>query len=549
MDRHPRQRWALDQRAVVGAVYVVTMFTSILDSTVVNVALPTMARDFHVGTSSIEWVVTGYLLSLAAFIPASGWLGDRIGTKRVFLAALLLFTVASALCGQAHSVTELVVFRVLQGAGGGMLMPVGTAMLFRAFPPHQRARATSILIIPTVVAPASGPVLGGLLVDTLSWRWVFYVNVPIGLAALVFGAVYLHEHREPPRGRFDLGGFVLAGVGLPLVLYAISQAPVVGWGAPEVIGTLLGGLACFAALVPWELRRHDPMLRLGLLGDRLFALCNLTGVFAYASFLGILFVLPLFFQEGRGTSALVSGLTTFPEAVGVAVSSQLVARVYPRLGPRRLMAGGLVGVAVGMVALALVGHGTSLWWVRLIVFAMGGSMSFVFVSLQTATFARVTPADTGQASAIYNTQRQVASAVGVAVLASVLTAVTPKVGTGSASTGPADLAGFHAAFAAAAGLAVVGALVALWVRDADASGTMRSGPGRDSGSGAGGDDGQGAAGPADVPVGVVGQGDVPDLDGPALPDGGGHGGEGAVAHRPEVAGVQLDAHHLVAGGH
>ena len=463
---------------VVGIVYVVTMFTSILDSTVVNVALPTMARDFHVGTSSIQWVVTGYLLSLAVFIPVSGWVGDRIGTKRVFLAALALFTVASALCGQAQSVTELVIFRVLQGAGGGMLMPVGTAMLYRAFPPHERARATSILIIPTVVAPASGPVIGGLLVDALSWRWVFYVNVPIGIAALAFGALYLHEHREPPRGTFDLLGFGLAGVGLPLVLYAISQGPEVGWGAPEVVGTLLGGLACFGVLVPWELRHHDPMLRLGLLRDRLFALCTLTGVFGFASFLGILFVLPLFFQEGLGVSPLVSGLTTFPEAVGVAAASQLVARVYPRVGPRRLMAGGLVGVAVAMLLLTLAGHGTSLWWVRLIIFGMGASMSFVFVSLQTATFARISPADTGQASAIFNTQRQVSSALGVAVLASVLTAVTPTVGTGPTPvTGAVDLAGFHAAFAAAAVIAVIGAVAALWIRDADAANTMHPGPG------------------------------------------------------------------------
>ncbi|HEX3947998.1 MAG TPA: MFS transporter, partial [Acidimicrobiales bacterium] len=163
---------SIDQKVVVGVVYVVAMFTTILDSTVVNVALPSMARDFHVHTASIEWVVTGYLLSLAVFIPASGWIGDRVGTKRIFLLALLLFTVASALCGLASSLGELVAFRILQGVGGGMLMPVGTAMLYRAFPPAQRARANAILIVPTVVAPAAGPVLGGLLVDTLSWRWV-----------------------------------------------------------------------------------------------------------------------------------------------------------------------------------------------------------------------------------------------------------------------------------------------------------------------------------------------------------------------------------------
>lgn len=473
IDRQPKRRWELDQRMVVGAVYVAAMFVSIMDSTIVNVALPTMARDFHVHTASVEWVVTGYLLSLAVFIPASGWVGDRIGTKRLFLMALFLFTVASALCGLASSLGELVAFRILQGAGGGMLMPVGTAMLYRAFPPAQRARASAVLVIPTVTAPATGPVLGGLLVDSLSWRWVFYVNVPIGIVALVFGALYLHEHREPRRGRFDLGGFVLAGAGLALVLYAISQGPQTGWGTGPVLGTLLGGLACFVVLVPLELRIHDPMLRLGLLRDRLFAACNLTGVFGFASFLGILFVFPLFLQEGRGVSALVSGLTTFPEAVGVIVSSQLAARLYPVVGPRRLMAGGLVGVAAAAVLLSEVGMATNLWLVRLVIFGMGASMAFVFLSLQTATFARTSSADTGQASAIFNTQRQVATALGVAILATVLVAASPAVpATGSVPSLYGHLDGFHAAFLAAAGLALAGALAALWVHDRDAEATM-----------------------------------------------------------------------------
>jgi len=460
-----------DQRIVVGAVFVVAMFMTILDGTIVNVALPTMARDFHVPTSSIEWVVTGYLLSLAVFIPASGWIGDRVGTKRVFLVALAVFTAASALCGLAPSLGVLVACRFLQGMGGGMLAPVGTAMLFRAFPPEQRARAASILIVPTVVAPAAGPVIGGLLVDTLSWRWVFYVNLPIGVAAFILGAVYLNEHREPAQGRFDVAGFVMSGGGLALLLFALSRGPLAGWSSTQVLVTGLIGLACFVLLVPVELRRRFPMLRLSLLKDRLFATTNLLSVFAYGSFLGILFVMPQFLQEARGVSALTSGLATFPEAIGVLVSSQLVARVYPKVGPRRLCTGGLSGVAVCMALLALVGLGTNLWVVRALMFAMGFSMAFVFLSLQAATFARTTPADTGQASAIFNAQRQMAAALGVALLATVYTSFTPGTPVGGA-VGAAEVTGFHAAFLTAAAMALLGAVIALWLHDEDAAATM-----------------------------------------------------------------------------
>src|SRR5205807_7025141 len=190
-------------------VYVAAMFMTIMDVTIVNVALPRLGRSFGVEATHVDTVVVGYLVSLAVFIPASGWLGDRFGTKRVLLTAIAIFTGASALCGLAQSLTQLVLFRILQGVGGGMLTPVGMAMLFRTFPPHERIRASRILVTPTALAPALGPVVGGLLVTELSWRWVFYVNVPIGLFALAFGFLALDEHREPDPGRFDLPGFLL----------------------------------------------------------------------------------------------------------------------------------------------------------------------------------------------------------------------------------------------------------------------------------------------------------------------------------------------------
>jgi EmrB/QacA subfamily drug resistance transporter len=471
---HHRQ---LDPKVSVSIVFVVGMFMSIMDGTIVNVALPSIGHQLGVPSTSIDAVVVAYLLSLAMIIPASGWLGDRWGTKRVFLVALALFTLTSALCGLASNFTMLVFFRFLQGAAGGALAPVGTAMLYRTFPPAERVRVSSILIIPTVIAPATGPVLGGLLVDSLSWRWVFFVNVPIGIAAFLFGLFFLQEHREPKAGRFDLPGFLLAGIGLALALYALSEGPTSGWTSLTVLGSALGGLLLLSAFVVVELRRREPLLDLRLLGNRLFRTANLVSLVSSAGFLGVLFVAPLFLQQGLGVTPLTSGLTTFPEALGVLLSSQIVARLYPRVGPRRLMVAGLTGVTIVIGLLSLIGPNTSLWLMRVLIFLTGAGMAFAFVPVQTAAFATISSAATGRASALSNALRQLGSALGVAVLGEVLSVVGP---TRLSATGKVlpNLAAYQAAFLAAAVFMLIAAGIALAVSDRDAAPSMQRQTGR-----------------------------------------------------------------------
>jgi EmrB/QacA subfamily drug resistance transporter len=461
----------LNQKIAVSVVYVAAMFMAIMDTTIVNVALPTLGRQFHTAVDGVDTVVIAFLVSLAVFIPVSGWLGDRIGGRRALLGAVAVFTVASALCGQAHSLAELVFFRVLQGVGGGLMTPVGLSMLFRVFPPAERVRASSILVVPTALAPALGPVLGGLFTTDLSWRWVFYVNVPIGIAAFVFGLVFLTDHEQPHPGRLDLVGFALSGVGLGLAMYGVSEGPIRGWSTPVVLATLILGIVLLSLLVAVELRRSQPLIDLRVFSDRLFSSTTSVLVIGSVAFLGTLYLLALFYQNGLGLSALQSGLTIFPEALGVMAGAQMVTRVlYPNLGPRRVMSGGLVVVAATIALLTQVGHGTDLWWVRLDLLALGIGMSGVFIPAQAASFATISSEQTGRASTIFNAGRQLGGAVGVAVLTTVLAAAGPLKHVGRANV--ANLSAYHVSFLAAAGIALLAVIAALTVRDHDAAGTM-----------------------------------------------------------------------------
>ena len=478
----------VSQKVAVSVVYVAAMFMTIMDATIVNVALPSIGRSFQVESTSVASVSIYFLVSLAVFISASGWLGDRFGGKRVLLAAIAVFTIASALCGMARSLTELDIFRVLQGAGGGMMAPVGLAMLFRVFPPAERIRASSILTVPTTLAPALGPVVGGLLVTELSWPWVFYVNVPLGILAITFGALFLEGGDALQPGPFDTVGFVLASAGLGLLMYGVSEGPIRHWSSGIVQATIAAGVILLLVLVLTELRKRQPLIDLRLLGNRLFRSTNGVMILASASFIGTLYVVSLFFQDGRGMSALAAGLSTFPEALGVMAGAQLASRVlYPVLGPRRNIALGLLGVTASIGLMTLVGAQTSLWWMRLLMFCLGFAMGQVFVPAQAAAFATISPEATGRASTVFNVIRQLGSAIGVAVLTTAVVAVgTTKVVDGQVTP---DLAGYHAAFLVAATLAAVGIVVALTIHDVDAAATMIRRAGRKSGQ-----DGRPAAG-------------------------------------------------------
>jgi EmrB/QacA subfamily drug resistance transporter len=461
----PRKRVlrdGVDPATAAAVAYVVAIFTTAVDMHIVNVALPTLGRTFHAPIASVQWTVVAYLLTLAVVIPASGWLGDRLGTKRVFLFALGAFTFASVLCGAAQSLGELIAARAVQGVGGGMLVPVGTAMLYRAYPPERRARLARILILPVLIGPACAPILGGVLTQTLSWRWVFYVNVPIGIGTLGFCAKYLENRRDGAPGRFDVLGCVLSATGLSALIYAISEGSVRGWDSAAILGAGLAGIALLGLFAVVEMRQREPLLRLGLLRDRLFRGTNVVFGLTSGAFLGCLYLTPIFLQELHGQSPLGSGTTTFVEAIGVGVASQTLGRLYPVFGPRVMSVIGGAGIAATQAAFLLVGPGTSLWIIRGLLFTMGAFNSAVFLAVQSSMFTTISSRDTSHASAIYATQRQSSIAISVALLSTIV-----------ASDRGSPLAAFHAAYLAAAAMAAAGTVCAfLLIRTSDARRTM-----------------------------------------------------------------------------
>lgn len=405
---------------LVAAVFIVGLFMDMVDLTVVNVAIPDLSKEFAARTSAVEWTVTGYMLSLAVFIPAAGFLSDRFGTKKAFLTAMAIFIIASGLCGQARSLEELVAFRVLQGIGGGMMTPVGTAMLSREFPGAERAKASAIISVPIVFAPMVGPVFGGYLVEYVSWRWIFYINLPIGIAGFIFALKVLKEHKEPyAQGRFDFAGLVTGSAGAALVLYALSQAATAGWTDSLVMGFGFAGLALLILFTFIELRAHPPMIDLKLFKRPLFSLGNGMLMPAFATFSGLGFVFTLFLQEFQGRSPLHAGLIQAPAAIGSAFMLPLASRLYTRVGPKKLLVGGFAGSVFTMLPFAFLTHGTPAWLIIILLMIRGLPFAFAMVPAQTIIYGPLESEKQGPASSTYNTLRQVAGSFGVALIATI----------------------------------------------------------------------------------------------------------------------------------
>jgi EmrB/QacA subfamily drug resistance transporter len=439
----------LDRRVLVTAgVVVLGAIMSILDITVVSVALRTFQNIFDASPAQVAWTMTGYTLALASVIPLTGWAADRFGTKRLYLLAVVLFTAGSVLCSTATSLEMLVVFRVLQGLGGGMLMPLGMTILTRAAGPERVGRVMAVLGIPMLLGPIFGPILGGWLIDAASWHWIFLINLPIGIAALVYAAIVLPKDDVAPSETFDWIGMLLLSPGLALFLFGVSSIPeaqqkhegyhVLGlYLSDRVWITALIGLALIVAFVPWALRRRNihPLVDLRLFQHKEITVAVIAMALFAIAFFGATLLFPLYFQQVHGESPLKSGWLLAPQGFGAMITMPIAGVLADRIGPGKVVLTGLVLDTVGMAFFGFVGSEDSYAFLLTGLVIMGLGMGATMMPIMSAALARLTDASIARGSTLMNITQQVASSIGTALFSVLLTS--------SLNSHPRDLGGSY----------------------------------------------------------------------------------------------------------
>jgi len=412
-----------------------------LDTTILNTAVPTISAALHVAALSMKAVLASYTLSLAVFIPISGWMADRFGTRRVFATAIGLFTLGSCLCGLSVNIHLLVACRILQGLGGAMMVPVGRLTLVRTFAKSDLVRAMSFVSIPALVAPMLGPIAGGLIVDYLHWRVIFFLNIPIGLAGLVLVYLHLPDYRETNNHPLDIVGLILFGSGIALLSYVLEifgEHALSGWEMSGLLGLsagLLTGYALHARMVPF------PLLDLALFRIRTFRASVSGSFFTRLGIGGVPFLLPLLYQVGLGYTAIQSGLLVMPQAVSAMCMKAVMPQLLRRVGYRGVLISNTLILGVLLILFATIGRDTPVWIIVLQAFVYGAFTSLQYTSMNTLVYADITPEKTSHASSIASTMQQMSVSFGVAAAGLATALFVPA--TGNAA--PAMIHGIHEA--------------------------------------------------------------------------------------------------------
>jgi EmrB/QacA subfamily drug resistance transporter len=405
----------------ISAVVIVGSIMSILDTTIVNVALQTLGRELHATISQIQWVVTGYLLSLAAVIPITGWAARRFGAKRVYIVSLVLFTAGSALCGFATSSTQLILFRVIQGVGGGMILPIGQLMMAEAAGPKRMGRVMSIVAVPAMLAPILGPTLGGLILDNVSWRWIFFVNVPIGAIAVIAALRILPTVRPAPTSRLDIRGLLMMATGLPLLTYGLAEIGVTGsFTATKVLIPIVASIVLITAFVLHALHVPNPLLNLRLYRRPTFSSASFAMFCLGAALFGGMILLPLYWQGIRHESVLDTGLLTAPQGLGMALVMPLAGRLTDRWGGGPFALFGVIVTTLATVPFGLIGTNTSIVGLSVAMLIRGMGIGFAFMPAMAAAFASLERSELSDATPQMNVLQRVGGSIGTAVLAVVL---------------------------------------------------------------------------------------------------------------------------------
>jgi len=416
----PGYKW----RVMFSVIFGTFMF--VLDTTAVNVAIPTMQKVFGTAghpasVDAVDGVLTAYILALGIITPLAGYLSDRFGIKRMYLLSLGMFTLGSILCSLSPSLVWLTIFRALQGLGGGMLGPLGISLLFSAFPEKERGLAFGIYGIPLVFAPASGPILGGYIVQYLDWRYIFWINVPIGILGIILGALWLREMKRGTSARLDVPGIMLATVGSATLLYAIQRGSTLGWGSTTILSLLSVGIICLIAFFFVEIRAKDPLLDLRLFGKRTFAFANIVGWVSSIALFGSEFLVPIYLQTLRGLTPLQTGLLLLPLAIASGIVTPLAGALYNRLGGRWLIAAGGLVLAINTWNFAHITLTTSYTYIMVLLAIRGVALGLILQTTLTAALTGLKPMQLPRASSLLTATRTIFQSFGVAMLGTIVT--------------------------------------------------------------------------------------------------------------------------------
>jgi EmrB/QacA subfamily drug resistance transporter len=427
-------------------VVVIGAIMTILDATIVNVALPTLGQDLHTSISAIQWVPTVYLLAFASVIPLTGWLAGRFGAKRVWLASLGLFMAGSLLAGLSPSIGALIGARVVQGLGGGIIMPLGQSMLARVAGPKRMGRVMSIVGVPLLLAPVFGPLIGGAIIAGANWRWIFFVNLPVGLLAVALAVHLLPADGPRSAQRLDVPGAVLLPGGLALFLYGLAETGQhARLATPAALGPILAGAAAVALFAWRALRVPNPLIDLRLFRQRGFAAGAAVNLVLGVALFGVALLLPLYFELLRGRTPVQTGLLMAPQGLGAALTISLAGYLTDKVGARRVVPVGILLAVAGTAWYTQIGAHTPYWALAVALFGIGAGMGATITPAMAAAYQGLrpmTPAALGQATSAINVVQRVAGAFGSALLAVVLQQATT-----------ARLPGFHGGIGQAALLA------------------------------------------------------------------------------------------------
>jgi EmrB/QacA subfamily drug resistance transporter len=443
----------------------VAFFMESLDTTILNTAVPAISAALHVSPLSMKSVLASYTLSLAVFIPISGWMADRFGTRRVFASAIGLFTLGSLLCGLSTNIHLLVACRIVQGCGGAMMVPVGRLTLVRTFAKSELIRAMSFVAIPGLIGPMLGPVAGGLIVGYFHWRVIFFLNIPIGLFGLVMVYIHLPDYREETHA-LDTVGLILFGSGIALLSYVLEIFGEHTLGVGAILGLLAISVALLAGYLLHARGTAYPLLQLGLFRIRTFSAAVSGSFFTRLGIGGVPFLLPLLYQVGLGFTAIESGLLIMPQAIGAISFKFLMPKLLARVGFRGVLISNTVVLGVLLLLFATIGRGTPVWVIVLQAFCYGTFSSLQYTSMNTLAYADISEEQTSGASSIASTMQQMSISFGVAS-AGLATAffIPARVHTNQAEM----IHGIHEALVVLGGFTVLSTLIFHRLRSGDGS--------------------------------------------------------------------------------